>query len=593
MWYLPEPRCHLHSEYRSATAWASKRPSEAALERHLGGQIKVATESPSPSRHSVRSEQSPRQQSEAASDASHEQAGAEEESSSPQPQASHEQSTMQPTALLEAMSTFQGLQPINCNYPFVPASASTADILEQPSTAHLLPDMLSFTSLPTSFDTGTFVPAEPRINGSLSSNTQPELPSRLGAGTAFEITELMKADLNHLYFDRVHLFAPILNSRRYFSRAARPMSATAPFVGLQHAMWTLAAWLGSQFREIQKGLYTHTRAMLEHLDTITESPPIELAQAWIFLAIYEIMQVNYDRGWLSAGRCFRLVQLMKLYEVDVPNGVAESSLSYVEIEERRRTFWMAYLLDRFINLVNHTPLTLNEQVILTRLPAPESAFQRDRPTKTQYLSKVITGGDDVQHVSPFNACIVLMTISGRCLSHHQQCIVERAYGNTPQDFLTRHQWLESILADKIKMMLDGSSGDPDDERADPMLLFTNMAAQATTLLLGKAMQSVPWNCEEVISGFEQRALEAAQKVCHLSQSLTEFGTFKIHPFTPIPLLFCAEFAQKYKQRDPAFEALYDSMIACLRDLSTVNVLAETSLARLHSSGIETDAAQHS
>lgn len=208
------------------------------------------------------------------------------------------------------------------------------------------------------------MPSKPTTSGSLSSAPS-ELPSRFGDAPAFQMSELMKADLNHLYFDRVYLFAPILSSRRYFARAARPNSTTAPFVALQHAMWTLAAWLGSQFKEIQKSLYTHTRALLQEweLDIITESPSIELAQAWIFLAIYEIMQVNYNRGWLSAGRCFRLVQLMKLHEVDVPNGVAESGLSYVEVEERRRTFWMAYSLDRFINLMNQMPLTLNEQVV--------------------------------------------------------------------------------------------------------------------------------------------------------------------------------------------------------------------------------------
>lgn len=95
------------------------------------------------------------------------------------------------------------------------------------------------------------------------------------------------------------------------------------------------------------------------------STPIEFAQAWVLLSIYEIMQVTFERGWLSAGRCFRLVQCMKLHEVDMPSKDSDCKFSGVETEERRRTFWMAYSLDRFINLVNQMPLTLNEQVVNT------------------------------------------------------------------------------------------------------------------------------------------------------------------------------------------------------------------------------------
>ena len=97
----------------------------------------------------------------------------------------------------------------------------------------------------------------------------------------------------------------------------------------------------------------------------------------------------------------------------------------------------------------------------------------------------------------------------------------------PQDFLARHQWLESILADTTKTMLSSSPDDPDDEPANPMLLFADMAAQATTLLLGKAMQPVSWHNQDFIDGYEQKALEAAQKISQLSQKLAEFGYSKV------------------------------------------------------------------
>lgn len=44
----------------------------------------------------------------------------------------------------------------------------------------------------------------------------------------------------------------------------------------------------------------------------------EQSQAWILLTVYEFMRTDYRWGWISAGRSFRLVQLMKLYELDDP-----------------------------------------------------------------------------------------------------------------------------------------------------------------------------------------------------------------------------------------------------------------------------------
>lgn len=159
---------------------------------------------------------------------------------------------------------------------------------------------------------------------------------------------------------------PFLNQRRYFMRAAQ--SKRDPFTYLQQAMWMLAASMGTQFQYIQPALYSHTRSKLEKwdLDTLGPSVAVEQIQTWILLATYEIIHVNSDRGWISAGRCFRLVHLMRLHEIDNPRAWSEPqyvNLTWVEIEERRRTFWTAYCLDRHANFIRQLPLSLNEQLV--------------------------------------------------------------------------------------------------------------------------------------------------------------------------------------------------------------------------------------
>jgi hypothetical protein len=160
-------------------------------------------------------------------------------------------------------------------------------------------------------------------------------------------------------------------------------------------MWTLAASLSAQQQHIRESLYGCTLKMLEaaerkdYSSNRTEFSDIEHVQARILMLIYEFMRTNHQRAWISAGRCFRLLQLMRLYEIDTPENVAARANNggvgdpdpeaWIKTEEKRRTFWVAYSLDRFISIRGELPLTLNEQVV-SHLPPPTP------PPTPQYIS---------------------------------------------------------------------------------------------------------------------------------------------------------------------------------------------------------------
>lgn len=140
--------------------------------------------------------------------------------------------------------------------------------------------------------------------------------------------------------------------------------------------------ISSEFEDVRDRLYTTTRDRLEKLDLAEELLPLnrlEPTQAWIFLVFYEFIKTNYRRGWLSAGRLFRHVQMMGLYGVD--RGTKPSSDSFETVnpildEEKRRAFWTAYFIDRIISFCENTPLTLAEEVVSPRhdgkCPQPSS-----------------------------------------------------------------------------------------------------------------------------------------------------------------------------------------------------------------------------
>lgn len=147
-------------------------------------------------------------------------------------------------------------------------------------------------------------------------------------------------------------------------------------------MWTIASASSAQLHHIRDSMYECTRRMLDSLeakDSETEFADIEHVQARALLLVYDFMRTNHQRGWISAGRCFRLVQLMRLYEIDSPENVAKRKRAvepedWIKTEVKRRTFWVAYSLDRFISTRHEWPLTLNEQDASLRPPDDQFLF---------------------------------------------------------------------------------------------------------------------------------------------------------------------------------------------------------------------------
>jgi hypothetical protein len=176
-------------------------------------------------------------------------------------------------------------------------------------------------------------------------------------------------------------------------------------------MHTAAAAASSQFREIEDALYLDTRKMLGALEirsvggsrkyrsrSASTSMPLEQIQSWLLLAQYEFLRKDEHQAMITAGRAFRLVQLARLFDVDSPcssatgftiesgEGVGYGNEHtrlrsfpepFARMEEKRRVFWMAYCLDRFLNWRNEWPLTLDEETVSLLFYKPKASFAVD------------------------------------------------------------------------------------------------------------------------------------------------------------------------------------------------------------------------
>ncbi|KAH6886925.1 fungal-specific transcription factor domain-containing protein [Thelonectria olida] len=358
--------------------------------------------------------------------------------------------------------------------------------------------------------------------------------SALDSNIEMYLTDVIKAELrgliclprDQLYMDRVHSSIPIIHQRRYLSWS-KSSTKTRSRTCLQLSMWTLVTLFSAQFQHMTDQLYQETKKMLETFtgegngDTGCDT---ELVQAWVLTAVCESMRADHRQAWMTAGRVFRLVQAMRLHEIDSPRSqsaisAVDSGGDFIETEEKRRVFWMAYLLDHLFSMRNDWPVTLNEHVICTRLPAPDMEFLSGQRVTGAFLSEAIT--EPNLHVrSAFNECLILATISGRSLLRGQQSNISKIFGGQASDLPEQRRWLDHILTTRLQVLSECYPSPA--EANDPLLLFAHVLGQATVVYYCKGiMETVSSPVEEV--GSEPDVLEWQQRASSASTTIIRFA----------------------------------------------------------------------
>ncbi|KAI1735263.1 fungal-specific transcription factor domain-containing protein [Xylaria scruposa] len=423
--------------------------------------------------------------------------------------------------------------------------------------------------------------------------------------------ELTVNNRDQLYFDRVHVFTPMVQISRYLSWT-RQLNKTKPKKCLQYAMWTLATSLSSQFQMIRQDLYAETRQLLYTLDADEqEHQCLEQAQAWILLSFYELTSTayNYHRGFVSAGRAFRLIQIMKLDRMDGPCGTPTSPgplvgdlgrNDWVDLESRRRTFWVAYTLDRLTSAMDGLSLTFDDRQITTRLPLLDSDLTSMRPTVTRFLHEAMDGLGNRNNSSsssssnemPFTQPIIVAAILGRALEHdrHNHAVprlLASDQSNPMTEFSFQHQSLDLLSARLVANLSASLSFMP--ENPDPTLIFVALAAYTTEIVICETLESrlsstdTPGvhTIDPVFNEIQQRSLEAVRKLRMLITTLGRLNQFQMNPFTPVPLILSARSCLKHVGLSDAYSDVIPDIAKALEALSKVNGLSQRCLALLN------------
>ncbi|KAJ5097763.1 fungal-specific transcription factor domain-containing protein [Penicillium angulare] len=332
--------------------------------------------------------------------------------------------------------------------------------------------------------------------------------------------------------------------------------------------------------DLAEPLYRQTKQMLERLSIDADNEvgnSTALAQAWVLIITFEYTRTYHRHAWMSAGRAFRLVQAMRYHEIDNPvdkrGPTSPQCGDFIEVEERRRVFWMSYFLDHVISMRDDWPITLNEHVICTRLPAPDDKFQNGSHELGPLLSEAMME-PTLQVKSSFNECLLLATICGRSLLQNQQYHISKAYGEMNMDWSEQRRWLDSILTNRLEVLSQHYPSPT--ESNDPLLLFANILGQATVIYFCKTINDTStWpegssieNSPEFIQ-YQYRALEASTNIISLASTLQDLPLSRVHPLTPIPLFMCAEFLYN-EMHNEDFQPRLQELLHVFGELKSIN-----------------------
>ncbi|KAG4432241.1 hypothetical protein IFR05_012274 [Cadophora sp. M221] len=396
--------------------------------------------------------------------------------------------------------------------------------------------------------------------------------------------EEMQEELFQIYFDQVHAFIPMINKKRFF--AARRL-------GL-NSQPTLALQLCDVF--IQKARKYAERM---ELDGIGE-PQITIydAQSWCLIAHVEAQRMYITRAWTSTGKCVRLVHLMGLHCVDRPGVYGTRFLpptdDFIELEERRRTFWAAYVCDRWTSALGGLPMTIQETGICTDLPTSEASLDCEYEEPSISLAEATAEGGASNIPSSFSGAILTTTLLAREYNHIEQSTkFENIRGGNDKEFWERHRELDNSLSNALMYLPERFK--VAHELRDPNVVFLGIALQAATICLHRTVinRSISQQvCGSTVSQSMNRCTAAAHVITSTIRLISRQNMSKMSPWTGFclyvaGLVYCHNLGSSHlPDRDDILDVTF--ILATMKAIGTFHPITRFFSAQLE---LEMDAVQ--
>ncbi|EPS33564.1 hypothetical protein PDE_08526 [Penicillium oxalicum 114-2] len=396
-------------------------------------------------------------------------------------------------------------------------------------------------------------------------------------------------DLDNIFFEKIYPMMPIIHKPRYYASLNLAPHMRPP-ICLRYMMWCQAASVTDKYFSLHHHFYQRARkyAELDEMKGFGESI-ISLAhcQMWILAGSYEFRMIYFPRAWLSVGKATRLALMLGLNRLDGTGLDVKQSMvppkDWTEREERRRTFWMAFCVDRYSSVGTGWPMVIDENDIMTNLPASDEAFNKSLPQKTPRLDDIIAG-EGVSTMAPFACVCVLASLMGRNLVHIHRTQPQDNDHDLNGEFWKRHRSIDNILL-HISLSLPEHLRIPNGID-DVNVIFANMSIHTSTICLHQAaIFKAEKNkmANQIITESKRRCLVAANQVSSIMKMVCHMNMVLLNPLMSFSLYIAARVFVQYLKSRPEDSAVYSSLqfvVSALNAMKSKNPLTESFLVQL-------------
>ncbi|EKG11307.1 hypothetical protein MPH_11572 [Macrophomina phaseolina MS6] len=396
-------------------------------------------------------------------------------------------------------------------------------------------------------------------------------------------------ELTQMYFEKFNVVTPMIHRPRFFA-AMNLAPHLRPPIALRYIMWTLAASSSDKYASLQEHFYHRARKYIQmdemkgHGEAILT---LAHCQAWVLICSYEFKSMYFPRAWLSAGRAVRLAQMMNLHRLDGAGLDVKQCLAppkdWTEREERRRTFWACFNIDRYASIGTGWPMTIEEQDIATNLPAADDAFEKSIPENAISLEQALqTQG--ASSLTAYGGVCVMAALFGRNLLHLHRPTEDDRDDDINGPFWARHRAMDNTLL-SLALAL------PENLRlpvciSNPNAVFMNMKIHTSVICLHQAAifkadkNRLP---AYIVQESKVRCVTAASEITSIMKLVAHQDVSTMNPFISFCVYVAARVFVQYLKNRPAdgqINSHLHFLLQALRALKKRNPLTESFLVQL-------------
>ncbi|KAG9253901.1 binuclear zinc transcription factor [Emericellopsis atlantica] len=396
----------------------------------------------------------------------------------------------------------------------------------------------------------------------------------------FEIME----ELINIYFSTQHPHMPIVHPSRFW-QGFYGGAIRRPPMCLQYIMWASAAQFHPKYDEYSEVFYQRARQYMD-VDEMKAKHFITMAhaQAYCLLAQFEAKCMYFTRAAMTSAKCVRLVQMMGFDRLDgeqddLPPALPPAT-SWVEMEERRRTFWGAFAIDSHACVSTGWPSLIANADITTRLPASEEAFTSGKEELAPFLDEIFHGATYEGFAGPIVICRIFKGIM-----HHVHRSKPR---DQPEDLLNgafwkRHRELDNELLSAF-MFLPEQFRLPRNIR-NPMALHLNLNLHASVICLHHAAveKAEKFGHTDTIKASIGRLKNAADEIVSIARLTAHNTSIFKNPLSSLSL-YCATTVYVYMAKtdirhgfDAIDKANFETLIQAMEAIARVHQITRAFL----------------